>query len=202
MQILQWLLKIPEQEPPKIASNSTKKECDHEEKKVMPKELVILVSKRRKHVPKSKVSCENLILLRFFHQTLNLKGLGAFKGYQNPLQKKPKTSKKKTSENKVLPLGEPWSRTDSSSNHVAGSDKTKKKKKAVSRMKELLKWATTAKVLNSKKEGVIGSKQVGAVKDDVEESPKISFIIDMEDAAEAGIGNWITSDSEFVVLEL
>lgn len=113
--------------------------CWHSEKKVMPKELVILVSKRRKDVPKSKVSCENLILLRFFNQTLNLKGLGAFKGYQNPLQKKPK---KKTSENKVLPIGEPWS----SSNQVAGSEKTKKKKKAVSRMKELLKWAATAKV--------------------------------------------------------
>ncbi|KAL1550336.1 hypothetical protein AAHA92_18313 [Salvia divinorum] len=202
MQILQWLLKIPEQEPPRIASQTTKKECDHEEKKVMPKELVILVSKRRKDVPKSKVSCENLILLRFFYQTLNLKGVGAFKGCQNPLQKMT-TTKKKTSENKVLPIGESWSRNDSSSNQVAGSDRTrtKKKKKAVSRMKELLKWAATAKVLNSKKEGV-GSKQLGAVDDDVEESPKISFIIDMEDAAAAGIGNWITSDSEFVVLEL
>ncbi|XP_057776725.1 uncharacterized protein LOC130995458 isoform X2 [Salvia miltiorrhiza] len=202
MQILQWLLKIAEQEPPRIiAPNSTpitKKQCHHEEEKNMRKDLVILMSNdrgRRKHAPKSKVSCENLMLLRYFYQTLNLKGLGCFEGCRNPLRM---NKKKKTSENKVLPLSQSSSRNDNNQ-LTADSDNnpktTKKSKKKVnSRMKELLKWTATAKVLK-------GSK--AAVDDHADESPKISFRLEMDnEMCAAGIGNWITTDSEFVVLEL
>ncbi|XP_042063373.1 uncharacterized protein LOC121807220 [Salvia splendens] len=132
MQILQWLLKLAEQETSRIATPITK----------------------------------------------------------NTLQKR----KKKTSENKVLPIAsssdQSWS-----SNELADSDKTKKKKKAttkkaVSRMKELLKRA-----VNWKKGG---SKQVDYDAD----SPKMRFRDDEIEKWINTIEKWITTDSEFVVLEL
>ncbi|XP_047964887.1 uncharacterized protein LOC125209327 [Salvia hispanica] len=133
MQILQWLLKLAEQEASRIATPITK----------------------------------------------------------HTLQKR----KKKTSENKVLPIAgssdQSWS-----SNELADSDKTKKKKKttttkkAVSRMKELLKRA-----VNWKKGG---SKQVDY---DVD-SPKMRFGDDEIEKWINTIEKWITTDSEFVVLEL
>ncbi|KAL1565183.1 hypothetical protein AAHA92_07433 [Salvia divinorum] len=99
--------------------------------------------------------------------------------HKKTLQKR----KKKTSENKVIPIAglsdQSWS-----CNELADSDKTTTKKtKAVSRMKELLKRA-----VNRKKGGL---KQVDS---DVD-SPKMRFRDDE-------IENWITTDSEFVVLEL
>lgn len=129
------------------------------EEKITPKDFVILITDdrgRRKHVkrvPKSKLSCENLILLRFFHQTLNLKGLGSFEGCRNPLKKR--SEKRGDSStlggNKVLPiadLSQSSTRNDNNNQHTDSDNKAKtnNKKKAVSRMKELLKWAATAKV--------------------------------------------------------
>lgn len=147
--------------------------------------------------------------------------------------------------NKVLPVSDTTLSSSASTNEKCSTlekkDKVKgDKAKAISRMKELLRWAATAK---SEKAGkYIGRKvqqlrsraTLKSVPDDEElsiESPKISFRWDVErcsttSSAYSGIskassknmdlnmlslsstpvhdrkGNWITTDSEFVVLEL
>ncbi|KAL9277078.1 hypothetical protein ACSQ67_025383 [Phaseolus vulgaris] len=157
--------------------------------------------------------------------------------------------------NKVLPLSEaPLSssaeRNDKCGDTTETKDQTKgDKKKPMSRMKELLRWAASAK---SEKGGKFNGRKVlmfrrrgnlKAVPDDDQgctESPKISFRWDVESCSttssvysaisiassskhghnqiststlsippeHTGLsnttrkGNWITTDSEFVVLEL
>ncbi|KAH6766688.1 hypothetical protein C2S52_017671 [Perilla frutescens var. hirtella] len=140
--------------------------------------------------------------------------------------------------NKVLPIsdGAAVSSSPASNNDKClNSDKKEKSKgekmKAISGMKELLKWAAAVRIESERGGKYIGRKvlhfrkksstlKLKGVRDEDElsndyESPKISFRWDVESCSTTSSvysarhdhfhprpGNWITTDSEFVVLEL
>ncbi|KAH6813720.1 hypothetical protein C2S51_022738 [Perilla frutescens var. frutescens] len=140
--------------------------------------------------------------------------------------------------NKVLPISDVAavsSSPASNNDQCLNSDKKEKSKgekmKAISAMKELLKWAAAVRTESERGGKYIGRKvlhfrkksaTLKGVRDEDElsnESPKISFRWDVESCSTTSSvysarhdhfplhvrdppGNWITTDSEFVVLEL
>ncbi|KAE9618038.1 hypothetical protein Lalb_Chr03g0041901 [Lupinus albus] len=206
---------------------------------------------RSKRIELSKLSSKNLKRFAFvyrkhipkacFYKTLNLRSRSLNKRhfvYSMKMMKREEVVINKADStghggNKVLPITERNEQCDTK--EVKGE-----KKKPISRMKELLRWAASAKAekgakFNGRK--ILMFRRRGTLKavsndDEVcSESPKISFRWDVESCSTISSsqnlqtqiapstmsnspldtdhitfsrkkGNWITTDSEFVVLEL
>lgn len=215
------------------------------------------------------ILCRKDVAKACFYSTINLRKLGSLHRRQNPIHTKRMKkediarglgiiSQKADSGsahggNKVLPISDTALASSATSAHGESGSSEKKenvkgdKVKAISRMKELLRWAAASKAEKGGKfisRKVLQFRQRGALKaipDDDQfsnESPKISFRWDVESCstistsysafslASARIdpiasrlsadsippqitdqclprrANWITTDSEFVVLEL
>ncbi|XAR60999.1 hypothetical protein NMG60_11034567, partial [Bertholletia excelsa] len=247
--ILQWLFK--KQEPSREATPGPK---------TMVREKPFYERAKSKDVipfNKSKFGCSSFKLFAIlrrrdiantcFYHTLNLKRPGSF----NTRQQRIYTMKMKKEDiarglgithkadnsgsNKVLPISD--GALSSSSDRKEVEEKRNKPKdekaRSISRVKELLRWAASAKSQKGGKN--LGRKvlhlrnraTLKAVPDNEQlsnESPKISFRWDVESCSATSSvysaasiassmqeqslnlpsrsGNWITTDSEFVVLEL
>ncbi|KAL3850050.1 hypothetical protein ACJIZ3_011932 [Penstemon smallii] len=165
-----------------------------------------------------------------FYRTLNLKRLGSFRRKQQnsvhsmQVKKEEKADSSSHVGNRVLPITDPTHSSSSSSNdkvqctNVEDKGKTKtrtNKTKTISRMKELLKWAAAAKAEKGGGKKVLDFRSRAALPDEYQlrdDSPKINFSssvisvnstpLHVRNQHVDGRGNWITTDSEFVVLEL
>ncbi|KAL0437278.1 UNVERIFIED_CONTAM: hypothetical protein Sradi_0435700 [Sesamum radiatum] len=162
--------------------------------------------RRLKGVQETKLSCEDVCLLRFlqrdvsrafFYRTLNLKRFGGFQRRQRsdhqPLRRENeidgglRVSDKATDSaaggSKVLPV-----RDSNQSSAGNGNDKRPElgkngKKKGICRVKELLRWP--------------GAAQLPRI--DIVKSISLHVQSDQQDDRTE---TWITTDSEFVVLEV
>uniref|UniRef100_A0A5B6YUU5 Uncharacterized protein n=1 Tax=Davidia involucrata TaxID=16924 RepID=A0A5B6YUU5_DAVIN len=278
MQVLQWLFKGAQEQPRETSpGNSTNKKETASDQKAKSKDIVLLnnhrVNQRLKREEESKLGCKNLypfIILRrkdiektCFSSTLSLKRLGSFhrrQHYIHPMKMKKEDIaggvlgiNHKADSAEVLPISDTALSSSANVNDECGTVEKKDepkgdKTRTISKMKELLRWAASAK---SKKRGKYISPKVlhlrnratlKAVSDDDQlryDSPKISFRWDVErcstsssaysaismassskndqtvnmpslistpihdrDQCTSRTGNWITTDSEFVVLEL
>ncbi|KAE9622170.1 hypothetical protein Lal_00032558 [Lupinus albus] len=165
-----------------------------------------------------------------FYSTINLKRLRSFNKRNFVHSMKMKREEARIANkaesivhvgNKVLPISEaPLSSLVESNDKYDTKENKGKKTKPISRMKELIRWVASAKTekgdkFNGRK--VLMFRRRGTLKafpnDDqvCGESPKISFSYSTISIASSSQseqtlnhkqGNWITTDSEFVVLEL
>ncbi|KAE8679663.1 Gag protease polyprotein [Hibiscus syriacus] len=240
MQIFQWLFKAADEQG--VQNHTTRKDKDDKPKDIVP-------SKNNNRRSKSKkfkqliFLCINDIAKACFYSTIYLKKVDSSRSTHHRQQQSHSQSimkmkkegfvvvSQKSDSSKVSPLSEAQVAVSSSTN-----EKKDKKSKPISHMKELLRWAASAK--KEKGRGKM-SKKVDGRRLSISESPKISFRWDAESCSSisstiSGIsmtsssrngeaynlvslnstvihglnrcssrrGNWITTDSEFVVLEL
>ncbi|XP_054779988.1 uncharacterized protein LOC129287773 [Prosopis cineraria] len=228
MQILQWLCKRSQEQE---RQRTTKTE-EFSDQKAGGKHIIQVdhheLSGRTKRNGEKKVGCKNLKIFAFtcrkdipktcFYSTLNLMKLASFNRSLN-LVYPMKMKRQELS----IGIGVPNKKTDSH-DHVRNpkaNDETKRDKtKPASRMKEIVRWAAASrtekggKLFNGRK--VAWHSRRGTVKavDEDDEAisgstTSLSNIINAQRSLSATTdhvtrrkGNWITSDSEFVVLEL
>ncbi|XP_060197613.1 uncharacterized protein LOC132626678 [Lycium barbarum] len=276
MQILQWLFKNANETNSNSISSENEVVNDQE---VKPQDIVLFgISQKKRRTRKSaKLSCKifkvfNIlrrkdIVSDYFYSTIHLKRLGSSRRRQrfvHSMKMKKQTltrilsvhrkADSATASNKVLPItdavGTPTNGHKEQSYSAEKKEKAKgDKTKAISKMKELIRWAAAAK---SQKGGKYFGRKVLHLRDRSvikavphddqlsNESPKISLRWDYFEScsttssaystisvssltnndhsintplnstpvhidqcpAAARKGNWVTTDSEFVVLEL
>ncbi|XP_077229843.1 uncharacterized protein LOC143862660 [Tasmannia lanceolata] len=253
MQILQWLLKVSQEQAIETTPSSKRmltlgeekekeKDCDEFESDEVELECKDLFS----------ISLTRANSRTRFYSTLNLRSLKNFcerRDCLHPLKKEHMSHKVESANvgNKVLPICD--ATVSVSGTDYSSDGSVNKKRRALSRMKELIRWAATAKSDKGGNKGwkVLYFRNKGNLKAPPDEisssSSKISFRWDVgscsayssalsplslassttshrtftnqnleidsketcvspKDEECVRMGNWITTDSEFVVLEL